>query len=283
MMTARFNEERTKLLQEWKKLYTEALIDALNPTGNVLEIGFGSGTAAESIQKHHPKSHLIIESNSQTSDEATKWAKQKKDVKVLQGTWQTVLPTLGTFDAIFFNAYSAEYNIALMNFLFPEDALQASEKARQVIELLEEQMAQLTQQFSDKDIEDFYEKIGQFNLKELPRFFQRLKNNGNISQVQYAKVVKKYRLSEPIAKGQTLLSEQQPDEMLLCLEQCLKKHMNPRGRFTAFLNSQISKYEDPQFFDKIITNPNVDYKEISLPIKMSDKVREALVILVKPA
>ena len=30
------SEGKLKILSEWKKLYTAALIDALNPTGNIL-------------------------------------------------------------------------------------------------------------------------------------------------------------------------------------------------------------------------------------------------------
>ncbi len=57
------NDEKLKVLLEWKNAYTEALINALKPTGSVLEVGFGSGAAATAIQKHQPKSHTIIVSD----------------------------------------------------------------------------------------------------------------------------------------------------------------------------------------------------------------------------
>lgn len=274
--------DKLKILLEWKKSYIEVLIDSLDPLGNVLEIGFGIGLAAERIQKHHPKTHIIIESNPQVLDEAIKWADKNPNTTVIQGGWETVLPTLGKFDSIFFNDYPLELDIAIMNFLFPEDALQTSNQAKELLSILEEKMSQLTVQFSDQDIEDFYQKVGQFNLKEMPKFFIKLKDNGNISQAQYENSVKKYRINEIVAqKNNTPDAIKKPDTMLLFLEECLKNHMNKGSRFSSFLNSQISKYEDSQFFDNIITNTDVEYKETSVQIKMSDKTREALIILVE--
>ena len=63
--------------------------------------------------------------------------------------------------SIFFNDYPLELDIAIMNFLFPEDTIQTSNQAKELLSILEEQMSQLTIQFSDQDIEDFYQKVGQ--------------------------------------------------------------------------------------------------------------------------
>ncbi|MBA3284893.1 MAG: hypothetical protein H0U27_07520, partial [Nitrosopumilus sp.] len=126
------------------------------------------------------------------------------------------------------------------------------------------------------------ERIGQFNLKELPRFFTKLKDNGNITEEQFNLASKKYKFSEleKQASEQGKSSEKK-DGMLLFLEEALKNHMNKGARFSAFLNNQISKYEDTHFHDQIIANPQISYNEISVPIKASDKTREGLVMIVE--
>lgn len=266
---------------EWKQLYTEAIINALNPIENVLEIGFGY--AAECIQSHHPKTHTIIESNPQIIEEARRWANLKPNVKIVEGKWETALPSLGTFDAIFFNDYRSEQDMVVMNFLFPESTVQTSVEAKYLLGLLEQQMSQMTMQFSDQDIEDFFQKIGQFNLSEMPVFFQKLQSNGNISKIQYENIMKKYpsvKVSE-VQKSNPSNQDSKKDNMLVFLLECLKNHINKNGRFSTFLSNQVSKYEDSNFFDAIITNPDIDYKESSVPINTSDKIREALIMLVE--
>lgn len=281
LITPRSNED--KILLEWKKLYTEALIDALSPAGDVLEIGFGTELAAELIQHRHPKTHTIIESNRQIFEGAKKWADQKQNINIIEGRWETILSNLGTFDAIFYNDYPSEHDIAIMNFLFSEDSFKTSVEAKKLLDLLNEQMSQLTMKFSDQDIEDFFQKVGQFNLKEMPNFFQKLRVNGNISETQYEDSAKKFHLSEFQETRKNSQSDlpKKTDNLFLCLEECLKNHMNKSGRFSSFLISQASKYEDPQFFDSIITNPSIDYKESSVQINTSDKVRYGLIMIVE--
>ncbi len=279
-MNSKADEDRIIILFEWKKLYTEAAIDALKPKGDVLEIGFSKGIGAECIQKYKPKSHLIVEPNPKVFEEAKKWAEHKPKTTAIQGTLETILPTLGKFDTIFLNDYpSIEHDITLMNFLFPELLLQLSTDAKKVLSSLEEQMTTLTNKFSDKDVDNFYQKTGQFNVKDLPKFFQKLKDNGNITQSQYKKALKKYKISSE--QQQQPQQPQQPDPILLILGECLKNHMVHGSRFSIFLYSQTSKYDDSQFFERIITNPEIDYKEITVPIKGSDKTREALILLVE--
>ncbi len=40
--------------------------------------------------------------------------------------------------------------------------------------------------------------------------------------------------------------------------------MRKGSRLLCFLNESDSKYEDPQFFDQIITNPSLDYQELKI-------------------
>ena len=283
-ITSNSNEDQLKILLEWRKLYAEALIDALKPTENVLQIGFCHGFAAECIQKHHPKTHIIIEANPEVVEKATTWVNGRKNIKVIQGKWEDVLATIGSFETIFFHDYpSPDHDISIMNFLFPEHTLKASNEAKKLLSFLEEQMSKLTVKFTDQDIEDFYQKIGRSNPNEMPAFFKKLKDNKNISDIQYEKYKKYFD-----AKQHEQLMEPNPkeiikkaDNMLEFLEECLKNHMMKGSRFSAFLNSQKSKYEDSQFFDNIITNTDIDFQENFISIKTSDKTREALVILVE--
>ena len=45
-----------QVMMQWEKPYMQACIDALKPTGDVLEVGFGCGYSATHIQTYHPKS-----------------------------------------------------------------------------------------------------------------------------------------------------------------------------------------------------------------------------------
>ena len=98
------NFNNFQVMMEWEKPYMEALVDNLEPTGDVLEIGFGFGYSANQIQKHKIKSHTIIEPNDSVLKKLIKWAKkQKHKVIVVKGIWQEELKHLGKFDSIFFD------------------------------------------------------------------------------------------------------------------------------------------------------------------------------------
>lgn len=282
-ITTNSSEDKLKILLEWRRLYAEALIDALKPAGDVLQIGFCDGFATERIQKYHPKTHTILEANPEVFAKASIWVNESKNIRVIQGKWEDVLATLGSFETIFFHDYpSPEHDISIMNFLFPEDTVKASNEAKKLLSFLEEQMSKLTVKFTDQDIEDFYQKIGKSNPNEMPAFFKKLKDNKNISNTQYEKFKKYFNTEQheqlkPNPKEIIKLA----DNMLEFLEECLKNHMIKGSRFSAFLNNQKSKYEDSQFFDNIITNTDIDFQENYIPINMSDKTRDALIILVE--
>jgi ubiquinone/menaquinone biosynthesis C-methylase UbiE len=273
------NIDKQQILSEWKKNYTQALISSLKPTGDVLEIGFGIGIGSELILKNHPKSLTIIEPDSQIAAAATNWAKQHKNVTVIEGNWQTILPQQGKFDAIFFN-YSLDYDVEIISFLFQEEAKTATEKAKKVLQELETEVSKLTNHFSDKEIDDFYKKLDEQYHEKMPRFLLKLKENGNITKTQYDHAIKKYGLDETKMKS---TSKEQPDEMLSALNECLKSHLNKNGRFSAFLCDQTSKYEDSKFFNDIISNSNINFSETSVQIETPDQKRNGLVIMIEKA
>jgi guanidinoacetate N-methyltransferase len=98
-----------QVMMEWEKPYMEALIDYLNPTGDVLEIGFGLGYSANRIQSFNIKSHTIIESDPVVLEKLKKWAtRQKHPVHIVPGDWQEQIFNLGKFDSIFFDDSPSE-------------------------------------------------------------------------------------------------------------------------------------------------------------------------------
>jgi guanidinoacetate N-methyltransferase len=100
-----------QVMMEWEKPYMSALIERLNPSGDVLEVGFGLGYSATEIQKYDIKTHTIIENNPVVLEELKKWAKkQPHQVNVVSGDWQTTLRTLSKFDAVFFDDSPSEDN-----------------------------------------------------------------------------------------------------------------------------------------------------------------------------
>ena len=178
-------------MMEWEKPYIEACVDALQPFGDVLEIGFGCGYSASHIQTYFPKNHTIIESHLGTSQKAKEWSIHYTNVHLIKDSWQKALSQLGIFDAIFFDDYPL--------------------------------------------------------------------------QVALDKSLIKWRY--------------QQEDFLFFLEQCLSSHMRKGSRFSCFLSEPTSKYGDKVWFEKIITNPFLDYEERRIPVE-GPKPHEALVITI---
>lgn len=276
--------EKMQVMLQWKKSYLEALIDELQPFGDVLEIGFGHGYAADRIQTFKPKSHTIIEADPERLLEARAWAKKHSNITIIESTWQNKLPTLGIFDTLFFNDDLIDSDRGMICRIHPEKIAQSSSQAKELLSKFEEQIPQLSANYTDQDIDDFYQKIGQYNLKELFDFFGKLKEYGFITEKQYQQTLKKYHLEPDESPKKQVIN--QGDTSFVFLEDCLKNHMRKRSRFSCFSKDVTSKYEDSQFFDHVITNPYIDYHEKVIPIKVphfSDyyKFDEALIMVVE--
>jgi len=99
---------KAQVMMEWEKPYMEACIDRLEPSGDVLEIGFGLGYSANRIQSYNPKSHTIIECDPIVLQKLETWAQNKKNVIIVKGKWQEKLSQLGVFDEIFMDDYPLE-------------------------------------------------------------------------------------------------------------------------------------------------------------------------------
>ena len=98
-----------QIMMEWERPWMEACADALqvDESSRVLEIGFGCGYSSNHIQMQRPKQHVIIECSEPVLQRLRPWAASRPGVLVVEGTWQTVLPTLGEFDCIFFDDWGA--------------------------------------------------------------------------------------------------------------------------------------------------------------------------------
>jgi hypothetical protein len=93
-----------QVMMEWEAPYMKACIDRLSPFGDVLEIGFGFGYSASTIQRYPIRSHTIIEYDKEALKRLREWANhQPYPVNIIDGEWQNTLHILGKFDCIFFD------------------------------------------------------------------------------------------------------------------------------------------------------------------------------------
>ena len=73
--------------------------------GDILEIGFGMGIAANYIQANSITSHTIVENHPQIIEKAKVWADGKSNVTIVEGDWYAVKDSLSTYDGIFYDTF----------------------------------------------------------------------------------------------------------------------------------------------------------------------------------
>lgn len=278
--------ELLPLIAEWKKRYLEALVENLKPQGDVLEVGFRSEHAADAIAKSNPKSHTIIENNPKYLQAAQAWARNHKNVTVLTENWQKALPNLGNFDAIFFNDYPEESDADLLSYLSREELNTTSQKAQELLHVLEEEFSKLKANFTDHDIDEFFKQYALTNSEQVRQFFDKLRQQGHITEKQYQYAVQKAQPEAVGQKSQGSSQNPQPKALLLFLRECLAKHMKAGGRFACVVNDPFSLYADNLFFEEIISNPHLNFSEKLTPITLSNnpaniRLRQALVVLIE--
>lgn len=273
------DEKKNELLKNWKKAYAKVLVETLAPTGDYLQIGCFSG-GCDLHKAAKLKSHTVIASSSKEGRDK-KEAKEGEGVcKVLEGSWESELPKLGKFDTILYFNYTPDDDTTTLNYLFTDKIIDEVEKSKELFKELGTEMAQITVQYTMEDLEEFYNKIGQHHKQELTQFFKNLLNNKNITKELYNQSIKKFNLENIEPKAEERAPRRQ-DPILDCLEECLNRHMPIGGRFAFFSNHVISRYEDAQFFERIITNSNTDYQEKLLPIEVDGKKYDALLVIVE--
>ncbi|MBS0653672.1 MAG: class I SAM-dependent methyltransferase [Verrucomicrobia bacterium] len=288
-----------QVMMEWEKPYMEACIDALQPFGDVLEIGFGCGYSATRIQSFKPKSHTIIEFHPMVAQKARAWAKQYPNVKIVEGTWQNALSSLGVFDAIFFDDYPLESEEQMNNLEKEKQQSHALlQKGNQLIQEVSETLPFLHEMvYADADLDELIDHVlknKSLTVEHLCRFLKELRMGNQITAEQMSRVIQRLEkegiaLSEDSsfpAPAQQKFQFRGPNERLLTfLQQALNGHMRKGSRFSCFLSSSVSKYDDPKFVDAVICNPYLDYTEHTIEIDVPSNCdyyseSQALVIVI---
>ncbi|XAR48404.1 Guanidinoacetate N-methyltransferase [Bertholletia excelsa] len=99
------------VMMAWEKPLMEAHAKAVcSGGGHILNIGFGMGLVDDAIQQYAPASHTIVEAHPEVYDRMLRsgWG-EKKNVKIIFGRWQDILPQLESYDGIFFDTYGEYY------------------------------------------------------------------------------------------------------------------------------------------------------------------------------
>jgi predicted O-methyltransferase YrrM len=277
-------EGKFQVMMEWEKPYMEACIDALKPSGDVLEIGFGCGYSARRIQTYHPKSHTIVECDPGVAEKARQFAKAHQGVRIVEDTWQHALASLGVFDVIFFDDYPLETGAEMQR--LRETSRSSSlivEKGKQVVAEAKRALgSHLPKRYSQDDLLEFFQLVAldpTLQPRQLLVFLEELRQGGQIAEKEQV-----WALNEALSRK--LISpadvkafipekvespfafEEKGDRLFEFLSACLEKHMRKGSRFSCFLEDPTSKFEDKKFVDHIISNPFLDYTEKWIDIEV---------------
>lgn len=260
-----------QVAMEWERPYLEACIDALKPTGNVLEIGFGLGYAADRIQKHNPKTHTIIENDPEALTKATEWAANYENVNVIEGRWWHALEGLSQFDAIFFDDQPLDWSEAEKI----QKDIQRLQVKTQELETTQQILANQLKilegtKFSDKDILDFQNyltnNIEECTEEQIRLFIDGLKNNGCITDLQHTTLLSSLQdILNGISQQESWkLSPSQcirGDKFVQFVDLCLSKHMLSGARLTSYIDYQQFQNKKEWFYDHLKENQNVKWTE----------------------
>ncbi len=295
-----------QVMMEWEKPYMKAIIDELKPKGDVLEIGFGCGYSADYIQSHNPQSHTIVECHPEVIKKAKEWAKDKKNVKIVEDTWQNALKKLGSFDSIFFDDYPMDQQEDAKDIVGMRNVgNMILEQGQKLVSNLQLKMSFLKDlKYSDEDIQYFFTHLKnkeQVDPHHYLPFFHELKEGGNIDQKQYDMMLDKLRdekiinseiekqfeenlQSQALEKGFSFNESQ--DRFFDFLQKSLESHANKGARISCYLDNPTSKYQDEKFLNHIITNPDLEYHEREIDVDVPKTCRyypfsKALVIVIE--
>jgi hypothetical protein len=194
-------EGKFQVMMEWEKPYMQACVDALQPFGDVLEIGFGCGYSATSIQSYQPKSHTIIECDPIVAEKAREFAKKHPGTTIIENTWQEALFSLGIFDIVFFDDYALETESEMQ--IMKEKAVISNSVLESGKQTLAEFQAtiepHLPSSYQDEDLLEFFQLLSSDNDMEpgnLLSFLEDLKLAGQITEPQ-----QQFAIDLSISKG----------------------------------------------------------------------------------
>ena len=95
-----------EVMMNWEDGIMKASADYVCENGgDILEIGFGMGIAADYIQANNINSHTIIENHPQVIEKLKLWAADKPNVTIVEGDWYDVKDSLSTYDGIFYDTW----------------------------------------------------------------------------------------------------------------------------------------------------------------------------------
>lgn len=260
-----------QVMMEWEKPYMQACVDALKPSGDVLEIGFGLGYSASHIQKYHPKSHTIIECDPTVIKKAQAWAKKHPHVKIVKGFWQDQIGKLGVFDTIFFDDYTP-FTAAEVKAI--EANARALEKADKNVKKMNSSLKAAFKRlkgikFTDAQVLDFVKSLQNrrdpIDREEVIEFIQTLVEQGNITikqEVLFLDAFDKSKLKKtPAKKSKASESEISNDRLLNFYQLSLDRHMRKGSRMSSYINIKQFKKNYDQFEKLIASRPDVKLKE----------------------
>lgn len=101
-----------KVMKRWEAPLMDRMARSLCSAarrGRILEIGYGLGISARSIEACNVERHTIVEAHPEVFDDLKSWAQEvdpgAKRIQAINDFWQNRLDTLAMADGIFFDTY----------------------------------------------------------------------------------------------------------------------------------------------------------------------------------
>lgn len=152
-----------------------------------------------------------------------------------------------------------------------------------MIQDVEKQIPFLTEiKYSDDDLKGFLREAplkDKEHVVQFVRFLNELTARGQITDTQLKKMQKQLidqkkitaeEIEKKTANTSPFAFSGPNDRLFDFLSQCLKSHMREGSRFSCFLSSPTSKFEDPKFFNEIILNPFLEFHEEEIKVEVPD-------------
>lgn len=105
-----YNWKGEAVMMEWERDWMKKSADIVcSNGGDILNIGHGLGIVDSYIQEHNPTSHWIIEPHQDVINhmKETNWFSK---ATVIKSRWQNVINDLPTFDGIYFDTWSDNFD-----------------------------------------------------------------------------------------------------------------------------------------------------------------------------
>jgi len=109
---------RHQVMMEWERPYMEKCIEFLEPSGSVLEIGFGMGYSAEKLCSYKDVTeYTVIECSPVVWEKFETFKKELRKkrpelkINIVKGRWEDLLCECKIYDRVFFDDYSGIYSV----------------------------------------------------------------------------------------------------------------------------------------------------------------------------